>query len=119
MDAIAEHRREESREQVLARFQPFFDTAWAAAAHGPVAVISHGGPVHVMLEQLGVADDHLWHYRRQFDHQNPIPPAGAWEVTRSSPTGPWQARLAFAPCAHTPYLLAAPAETPAPEVEYV
>ena len=57
-------------------FRPLFDTAWAEAAAGPVAVISHGGPVHVMLEQLGVADDHLWHYRRQFDHQNPLPPAG-------------------------------------------
>ncbi len=72
-----------------------------------------------MLEQLGPSEDHLWHYRRQFDHQNPLPPAGAWEITCPPPAGLWQARLAFAPITYTPYLLTANTPTLATEVVYV
>ena len=57
-----------------------------------------------MLEKLGILSDHIWHYRRQFDHQNPLPPAGAWEITQSATTGAWQARLVFSPQAYTEYL---------------
>lgn len=104
VDDVAEYRREENDDAVFERFQGFFAAAVdAASTAGPVVIVSHGGPVRVMLERLGVDTDHLWHYRRQFDHQNPLPPAGAWELIRYG-DGPWEARLAFSPQAYTEYL---------------
>ncbi len=65
VDAVAEYRREENDAQVFARFNPVFLRAWAEAAqYGPVAIVSHGGPVRVMLENLGGIPDVLWHYRQ-------------------------------------------------------
>ena len=75
-EAIAEYRREESDDGVASRLFPFFEQVWGEAAEiGPVALVSHGGPIRVMLERLGILPDEIWHYRRQFDHQNPLPPA--------------------------------------------
>jgi broad specificity phosphatase PhoE len=104
-DSVAEYRREENDDAVYDRFRVFFDQVWTEAAnHGPIAIVSHGGPVRVMLEKLGIPTEHIWHYRRQFDHQNPLPPAGAWAITHSVATGSWQARLVFSPQAYTEYL---------------
>ena len=97
VDDVAEYRREENDDAVFERFVACFeDAAGESAASGPVVIVSHGGPVRVMLERLGVSSDHVWHYRRQFDHQNPLPPAGAWELTRHG-DGPGEARLVFSP----------------------
>jgi broad specificity phosphatase PhoE len=105
VDDIAEYRREENDQAVGSRFAPVFDQAWALAqVEGPVAIVSHGGPVRVMLDQLGILPDHAWHYRRQFDHQNPLPPAGAWAVTQDATSGEWVLRLVFSPQQHTEYL---------------
>ena len=104
VDAVAEYRREEDDAAVFARFNPFFLQAWAeAAVAGPIAIVSHGGPVRVMLEKLGGLPDALWHYRRQFDHQNPLPPAGAWRVSADGQPGAWQLDLKFAPQDVVPY----------------
>lgn len=105
-EAIAEYRREETDDTVAGRLLPFFEQVWnEAAAIGPVALVSHGGPIRVALERLGLLPDELWHYRRQFDHQNPLPPAGAWEITRTADLDLWQARLVFAPIPFTEYAL--------------
>jgi len=99
---VAEYRREENDDAVFARYNDVFEQVWTEAEKtGPVAIISHGGPVRVMLERFGIAAEHIWHYRRQFDHQNPLPPAGAWEITRVDDR--WQANLVFAPQAFTAY----------------
>jgi probable phosphoglycerate mutase len=104
VDAVAEYRREENDADVFARVNPFFLRAWAEAAqYGPVAIVSHGGPVRVMLEKLGGLPDVLWHYRKQFDHQNPLPPAAAWRVSSATQPGQWQLELQFTPQAHIPY----------------
>jgi broad specificity phosphatase PhoE len=103
-DAVAEYRREENDDAVFARVNPFFLRAWGeAAAAGPIAIVSHGGPVRVLLERLGVLPDAIWHYRRQFDHQNPLPPAGAWRISNDGPPGAWQLDLHFSPQAVIPY----------------
>jgi broad specificity phosphatase PhoE len=105
-EAIAEYRREETDDVVAGRLLPFFEQIWEEAVEiGPIALVSHGGPIRVALERLGLLPDELWHYRRQFDHQNPLPPAGAWEITRSLDLNLWQARLAFAPIPFTEYAL--------------
>jgi probable phosphoglycerate mutase len=104
IDGAAEYRREENDAQVFARFNPIFLRAWAEAAqYGPVAIVSHGGPVRVMLENLGGLPDMLWHYRKQFDHQNPLPPAAAWRVTGDAQPGAWNLELQFTPNQHVPY----------------
>lgn len=104
VEDVAEYRRDENDAQVFARFNRFFVRAWAEAAqHGPVAIVSHGGPVRVMLENLGGLPDMLWHYRKQFDHQNPLPPAAAWRVTSSEQPGAWELQLQFASQEHLPY----------------
>jgi probable phosphoglycerate mutase len=104
IDDVAEYRREENDAQVFARLNPVFLRAWSEAAqYGPVAIVSHGGPVRVMLEKLGGLPDVLWHYRRQFDHQNPLPPAAAWRVTSGAQPGAWQLELQFSPKEHIPY----------------
>lgn len=103
-DAVREYSREENDQLVFERFQPVLnELAGRAGAEGPLAIVTHGGPVRVMLERLGVDRDELWHYRRQFDHQNPLPPAAAWELTRASHDR-WQTRFAFSPTPYTEYL---------------
>lgn len=105
MDAAAEYRRDENDDAVFTRFNPFFLRVWGeAAANGPIAIVSHGGPVRVMLERLGGLPDALWHYRRQFDHQNPLPPAGAWRVSNDGQPGAWHLDLQFTPNAVIPYM---------------
>lgn len=104
VEAAAEYRRDENDEAVFTRFNPFFLRAWGeAASGGPIAIVSHGGPVRVMLERLGGLPDALWHYRRQFDHQNPLPPAGAWRVSNNGAPGAWQLDMQFAPGSMVPY----------------
>lgn len=97
-EAVREYSREENDDIVFARCLPALEAAAALASQeGPVAIVTHGGPIRVMLERFGVDADLLWHYRRQFDHQNPLPPAAAWELVRQGDGQPWRMRLAFAP----------------------
>lgn len=104
-NAVTEYSHEDNDPIVYARFWPRFEALFAeAAAHGPIAIVTHGGPVRVMLERLGANRDELWHYRRQFDHQNPLAPAAAWELTRASADQPWQMRMAFSPTPYVEYL---------------
>jgi broad specificity phosphatase PhoE len=104
-EAVREYSHEENDQIVYDRFLPQFDAIFKAAAEtGPIAIVTHGGPARVMLDRLGLDHAELWHYRRQFDHQNPLPPAGAWEVTRPAADQPWQMRFAFSPTPYVEYL---------------
>lgn len=104
-ETIREYSREENDQGVFERLHPTLQTlATQAAEEGPIVIVTHGGPVRVLLERLGVDRDELWHYRRQFDHQNPLPPAAAWELTRAGAEQSWQMRLAFSPSPYTEYL---------------
>ncbi len=104
-DAVREYSREENDQIVYERFHPRLHALFAEAAiKGPVAIITHGGPVRVMLERLGLDREELWHYRRQFDHQNPLAPAAAWALTRPAADQPWQMRVAFSPTPYVEYL---------------
>ena len=101
-EAVREYSREENDDVVFARFLPALEAAAALASQeGPVAIVTHGGPIRVMLERFGADPELLWHYRCQFDHQNPLPPAAAWELMRRRSDQPWSMRLAFAP---TPFV---------------
>lgn len=105
IEEIAEYRSGETDAGVFERLNPAFTRIWAEAAEqGPIAIVSHGGPVRVLLERLGVESDRIWHFRRQFDHQNPLPPAGAWQVTSGDQPGAWRVQFAFSPQPYTDYL---------------
>lgn len=95
--ALMELQPEESDSSIRSRFWPSFEAAWALSGRlGSVAVLTHGGPVTFLLEELGMDPVRL---KRdyQFDHQNPVPPAGVWQITRPRSAGPWQMELVFLP----------------------
>jgi broad specificity phosphatase PhoE len=95
---IGEWRRDEQFSAVLERIHPFWQQTCAESRHiGPIALISHGGPVLSLLEKLNVDTVELNHYRNQFDHRNPLPPAGAWLTTRDALDSTWDVFLAFTP----------------------
>ncbi len=95
--ALMELQPEESPASIRSRFWPAFESAWALAGRlGSVALLTHGGPVTFLLETLGMDPVRL---KRdyEFDHNNPVPPAGVWQITRPDSAGPWQMELAFLP----------------------
>jgi len=102
VDGLREWQPHENKEIVLARALPVVDQAWrevhANGAGGPVALFSHGGPILALLSALGI-DDSTLETLRIYDHRNPLPPAGVWQV---SPGDPGEAsgrdlRLVFVP----------------------
>jgi broad specificity phosphatase PhoE len=82
-EAIAEWRHGESEEDVLARMCPIIDAFLDESERvGPLVLVTHGGPIRMLLQALAVPSAEISFYRRQFDHDNPVPPAGVWRVTR-------------------------------------
>jgi broad specificity phosphatase PhoE len=64
---------------------------------GPIGLVSHGGPIALLLLELGIDRNELASYRKMFDTTNPLPPAGAWKVEQISDEGNWNFQLAFIP----------------------
>ena len=94
----------ESETEVRARFRPVWERAGGGETNGhqpePAALITHGGPIALLLADLGMDANTLAHYRRTFDRNNPLPPAGVWRVARPAPGAPWQLTLAYLPEAY-------------------
>jgi hypothetical protein len=59
--------------------------------------VSHGGPIGVLLQELGIDAEELAVYRTKFDTTNPLPPAGAWEVEQNGKKDSWNLHLKFIP----------------------
>lgn len=103
--AIAEWRRGESEQEVLARMLPFWEQICRESSEqGPIVIVSHGGPIRMMLHHLKLEQAEVDFYRKQFDRDNPVPPAGAWQATRSRFDDRWQLQLAFTPQPHQAYV---------------
>jgi broad specificity phosphatase PhoE len=86
----------EKPDEIFARIWPVWEQAVLAAATGsPVVLISHGGPIGVLLDKLGLLPEALDHYKKLFDRNNPLPPAGAWRAAKND--NGWQLGLAFTP----------------------
>ena len=64
---------------------------------GPIGLVSHGGPIALLLLELGMSNDELAPFRRRFDTTNPLPPAGAWRVERARAEDRWNFELVFKP----------------------
>jgi broad specificity phosphatase PhoE len=104
VESIAEWRRGESEAEVLERFTSFWTSVCEKGDHsGAIAVVTHGGPIRLMLDHLKLERAEIDFYRKQFDRDNPVPPAGAWRIMRTSPQTQWQITLAFTPQPYRAY----------------
>ena len=95
---LTEWRPDEKVDAIRARCWPVWEKAIALSLQiGPVALITHGGPISFLLEQLGLAKEILEQHKRRFDRNNPLPPAGVWKATLPAPDAAWDLQLAFLP----------------------
>ena len=84
-------------DSIRSRFCSAFQAAWDIAGHhGPMALVTHGGPITFLLEEMGMDGARL-KQAYEFDHHNPLPPAGTWQITRAAPNQPWKMALVFIP----------------------
>lgn len=96
-DGLIEVQPGESSRSILDRSWQIFESGWRESWFtGPVALVTHGGVVNVLLRRLGMSDYEL-HRMSRFDHSNQIPPAGAWQVTGSLENNQFELRLVFVP----------------------
>lgn len=92
------HSEVESAQQVGQRMSSMLEEAKTESTQiGPIGLVTHGGPVAVLLKELGLDDEKLTAFKRKFDHANPLPPAGAWEAEWDEASGSWSLDLKFIP----------------------
>ena len=94
--------RGETEIQVRRRMKAIFDDSLTeAAGMGSIGLVSHGGPIGALLQELGMDPNELAAYRTRFDTTNPLPPAAAWEVEqKDGKSNSWNFRLKFIPSLH-------------------
>ena len=101
---MIEWERDEAEVDVLARCRARVDAAFdECMSCGPIALVSHGGPIRLVLANLGLDPAEMDHYRRTFDRDNPVPPAGVWRITRDAEGQFGKPELVFAPSPYTRY----------------
>jgi broad specificity phosphatase PhoE len=75
----------------------FGDIAKESAVIGPIGLVSHGGPIGLLLQALGIEENTLSAFRKKFDGGNPLPPAGAWAAEWNEEEKTWDLDLLFIP----------------------
>jgi len=89
---------DESEAQVRERMLSIFErAAKESEGVGPIGLVSHGGPIELLLLALGMDKEELAPYRKRFDTTNPLPPAGAWSIAQVPGADRWSFQLAFTP----------------------
>ena len=93
---LAEWRKQDETEnQVQRRMRAIFDQV---SGMGSIGLVSHGGPIGVLLQELGIDPHELAVYRTRFDTTNPLPPGAAWQVERKDgENSSWNFSLKFIP----------------------
>jgi broad specificity phosphatase PhoE len=95
---LAEWERGELEADVLTRCRTCLDAALdESERRGPLALVTHGGPIRLLLADLGLDKDEMAHYRRTFDRDNPVPPAGVWRIIRTADGRFEKPELVFTP----------------------
>jgi broad specificity phosphatase PhoE len=64
---------------------------------GTIGLVSHGGPIALLMLELGIHPDEIAPYRKMFDTTNPLPPAGVWKIEKNHQEDPWNFQLVFTP----------------------
>jgi broad specificity phosphatase PhoE len=94
---LAEIRPNEPEAEIRERLSLMLTKALDSANGGSAPLLfTHGGPVALLLETLGM-DPREVNSQRIFDRGNPLPPAGVWQAQRESPAEPWLLELVFRP----------------------
>jgi len=89
---------DEMETQVRERMSSIFDrAARESAAIGPIGLVTHAGPVALLLQELDIDPDVLALHRKMFDGPNPLPPAGAWKAEQDPSEESWNLKLEFTP----------------------
>ncbi|MCY4655214.1 MAG: histidine phosphatase family protein [Gammaproteobacteria bacterium] len=97
-DAIAEWRKDETRDVVAERVMGFWRRVVVETKKsGPICLVTHGGPMRLILNRLGVTSEQLRPFTERFDHNNPAPPAGLWCAIQATTEDRWELNLAFTP----------------------
>jgi broad specificity phosphatase PhoE len=92
---VIEWQPHEKPENVRDRMFSFIDEIETQDQRGiQIAVVTHGGPIAMLLTGLGMDDVTLKSWRK-FDHANPAPPAGVWRAKKDNNT--WDLELVFEP----------------------
>jgi broad specificity phosphatase PhoE len=91
--------QDETEAQLKRRMKAAFDWILTEVGEtGPIGLVSHGGPIDALLQELGIDPDELAAYRTRFGATtNPLPPAGAWEVEPNGKDKSWNLSLKFVP----------------------
>jgi broad specificity phosphatase PhoE len=90
--------QDETEDKVNLRMKAIFEHVSKESVEiGPIGLVSHGGPIALLLQELGIEMDELALYRKKFDRTNPIPPAGAWEAEWNEKNHSWNLNLKFIP----------------------
>ena len=95
---LTEWQPGELEQAVQQRILPVFEQALQTGQ--PACLVTHGGPILALLGALGMPDEP----RRKlctFDHNNILPPAGVWKVSRDEMEKPWEMHLVFKPVSET------------------
>jgi broad specificity phosphatase PhoE len=93
---ISEWHASERARDVVARVEPVLERIkQESESEGPVCLVSHGGPIGVMLRKLGMNREQVDAYRSTFGGSTPSPHAGIWRVTANE--GRWEYALVFQP----------------------
>jgi len=81
-ERLAEWRRHETVADVGPRLDAFWaDVAAAAAAADTLCIVSHNGPIALLLRRLGIDRDVAAAHMRFDDGKSILPPAGVWRAT--------------------------------------
>ena len=89
---------DEKGEKLSERMSLVFDQiSRESAVMGPIALVSHGGPIAFLLLTLGMEKDTLSKFRKKFDGSNPLPPAGVWSAEWNEDNKIWNLNLIFTP----------------------
>ena len=89
---------DETEADVCERMISVFEQAEKESAEiGPIGLVTHAGPVAILLQGLGIDPDDLARHRKMFDKPNPLPPAGAWKAEKDSGDDSWNFKLEFIP----------------------
>jgi broad specificity phosphatase PhoE len=96
---LAEWRAaDEPESRVRVRMVSAFEQAARESADGgPSGLVSHGGPIALLLQELGIQKEELSKYRAMFDTSNPLPPAGVWQVELNVGEEQWSFEMVFRP----------------------
>ena len=96
---LAEWRSvDEKSDKVSERMTLVFDEiAKESTEMGPIGLVTHGGPIALLLLALGLEKDKLLAFRKRFDSSNPLPPAGVWAAEWNNDHKAWNLNLIFIP----------------------